>query len=253
MSDMSSSADITSVDLVVRAIREKILEGELEPGSRLQQDHLSEMLGVSRTPLRTALAMIAQQGLIEYEANRGYRVRSFSLADVQAAFAVRAELEGLACRYAACRRLPDETLARFGELVAEGDRILASGVLDPALLPAYRRMNVAFHELIMAAAGNPWIHSFVHQTHNVPLASDRIFLWDNFDIIYRSHDDHHRIADAIAQGEAVRAEHLMIEHVTFAGKLLMKRLEADPRGVFVSQPQRRARSRNRSARNGTAA
>jgi GntR family transcriptional regulator of vanillate catabolism len=231
----SLPAEITSADLVAKTIREKILEGELEPGRRLQQDHLSDMLGVSRTPLRTALAMIAQEGLIEYEANRGYRVRAFSISEVRDAFAVRAQLEGFACRCAAERKIPDATIARFEALVTEGDRLLSSGTLDPSLLPAYRRMNVEFHQLIISLAGNSWIESFVRQTHNVPLVSDRIILWDNYDIIYRSHDDHHRIAKAIAQNEGIRAENLMIEHVIFAGKLLAERLEMDPRGVLTSQ------------------
>jgi GntR family transcriptional regulator, vanillate catabolism transcriptional regulator len=231
----SFSSEITSADLVARTIREKILEGELEPGRRLQQDHLSDMLGVSRTPLRTALATIAQEGLIDYEANRGYRVRAFSISEVRDAFAVRAQLEGFACRCAAERNVSDATIATFEMLVAEGDRLLSGGTLDPSLLPAYRRMNVEFHQLIISLAGNPWIESFVRQTHNVPLVSDRIFLWDNYDVIYRSHDDHHRIAKAIAQREGVRAENLMIEHVVFAGKLLADRLEMDPRGVLMPQ------------------
>jgi GntR family transcriptional regulator of vanillate catabolism len=231
----SLSSEITSADLVAKTIREKILEGELEPGRRLQQDQLSDVLGVSRTPLRTALAMIAQEGLIDYEANRGYRVRAFSVSEVRDAFAVRAQLEGFACRCAAERKISDETIAQFQTLLTEGDRILSGGTLDPSLLPAYRRMNVEFHQLIISLAGNSWIQSFVRQTHNVPLASDRIFLWDNYNIIYRSHDDHHRIAKAIAQGEGVRAENLMIEHVVFAGKLLAARLEMDPRGVLMPQ------------------
>ena len=241
------SSEITSADLVAKTIREKILEGELEPGRRLQQDQLSDILGVSRTPLRTALAMIAQEGLIDYEANRGYRVRAFSISEVRDAFAVRAQLEGFACRCAAERNISDATIAKLETLVAEGDRILSGGTLDPSLLPAYRRMNVEFHELIISVAGNPWIQSFVRQTHNVPLVSDRLFLWDNYDIIYRSHDDHHRIAKAIAHRESVRAENLMIEHVLFAGKLLAERLKTDPRGVLMSQNKpanRDTKSRN---------
>lgn len=245
----SLSSEITSADLVAKTIREKILEGELEPGSRLQQDQLSDMLGVSRTPLRTALAMIAQEGLIDYEANRGYRVRAFSTSDVRGAFAVRAQLEGFACRCAAERKISDATIAKFEMLVAEGDRLLSGGTLDPSLLPAYRHMNVEFHELIISLADNSWIQNFVRQTHNVPLVSDRIFLWDNYDIIYRSHDDHHRIAKAIAQGEGVRAENLMIEHVIFAGKLLAERLERDPRSVLRSS-SKTANNFTKSRKNG---
>ena len=83
-------ADVTSADSAATAIREMILSGQFMPGERLHQDHLAETLGVSRTPLRTALARLAQDGLIDYEPNRGYRIRRFLVSDIREAFAVRA-------------------------------------------------------------------------------------------------------------------------------------------------------------------
>lgn len=222
-----SAAELTSADAAIAAIREMILEGRFMPGDRLHQDHLAEMLGVSRTPLRTALARLAQDGLIDYEPNRGYRIRRFLVTDIRQAFTVRATLEGLACRLAAENGLSTQQIDRLHELVSEGDAILSHGSLRPDLLPAYRRMNVEFHETIIGAAENGWIERFVHQSHNVPMVSDRVILWDDFDVIYRSHDDHHRIARALADRDGTRAEGLMREHVIFAGQLLANSLEAD--------------------------
>ncbi len=233
-------ADLTSADSAATAIREMILSGQFMPGERLHQDHLAETLGVSRTPLRTALARLAQDGLIDYEPNRGYRIRRFLVSDIREAFAVRANLEGLACRLAAEAGLSRGDLARLEELVAEGDQILSAGKLQPDMLPDYRAMNVEFHETIIAAAGNRWIARFVQQSHNVPLVSDRVILWDDFAIIHRSHDDHHRIARAIADRDGVRAQNLMSEHVIYAGQILAEQLENDPgaalRNAFQGRP-----------------
>jgi len=224
--DHDALAFQTSADHAVTSIRELILEGSLAPGTPLRQDELARQLGVSRTPLRTALAALSRDGLVEYSANRGYRVRSFAIEDIRSAFEVRSTLEALACRIAGRIGLSPRALETLGAAVAEGDRILSSGRLEPARLAAYRRMNVTIHSTIIEAAENPWLKDFVSRTHDVPMASDRIILWEDYDIILRSHDDHHRILHALRQGDGERAGRLMQEHVIFAGEVLMGHLAA---------------------------
>ncbi len=215
----------TSSTEVIGLLRERILSGEIRPGERLQQVPLSESLGVSRTPLREALATLTNEGLLIYEPNRGYTVRSFSLDDVLAAFDVRARLEALACGLAAKRGMSPEALRTLTDCVNLGDRILSKGILDPDDLGPYRQMNVTFHDTIIQAADNRYVTDFVRQCHNVPLASDRIFIWEDYEIIKRSHDDHRRIAEALAERDGERAEYLMREHVYFAGKVLENSLD----------------------------
>lgn len=218
------AASGTSAQEAVQTLRERILEGAIPPGAPLRQDDLARSLGISRTPLRTALAELSRDGLVDYAANRGYQVREFRIEDVVAAFQVRAELEALACRLTAQRGVAAATLGILEACVIEGDALLASGWLDPAALLPYRQMNVRFHETVLRAAGNPWLMDFVRRTHNVPLASDRIILWEDFAVIQRSHDDHRRIAGALAQGDGERAARLMNEHVIFAGEVLCRHL-----------------------------
>lgn len=206
-------------------LRERILSGEIPPGERLQQIPLAESLGVSRTPLREALATLMNEGLLIYEPNRGYTVRAFSLSDVLAAFDVRARLEALACGLAARRGMSSEALRVLDECVETGDRILSKGFLDPDDLGPYRQMNVEFHDTVIQAADNRYVTDFVRQCHNVPLASDRIFVWEDYEIIKRSHDDHRRIAEALSERDGERAEYLMREHVYFAGLVLQRSLD----------------------------
>jgi len=229
----------TSTQAIAQILRERILEGSILPHSTLRQDALAQELGVSRTPLRTALAELARDGLVTYEANRGYAVRSFNNDDIKAAYEVRAALEGLACRLAASQ-ITAEHLARLQACVDTGDRILASGRLDPEDLAPYRRMNVDFHETIMAASANPWVVDFVTRAHNVPLSSDRIFYWEEYAIIHRSHDDHHRILAALRKGDGQRAERLMAEHVINAGDVLLEKIA--PRLAGAMAPEARTAS-----------
>jgi GntR family transcriptional regulator of vanillate catabolism len=211
---MTDAADATSM------LRERIMSGELAPRARLQQIPLSEALGISRTPLREALATLAREGLLDYEPNRGYAVRSFDWAEVEQAYAVRARLEAFACHLCARHGLAAERIQKLEACLRAGDAVLRKGRLLAQDLPTYRAMNVEFHETIIGAAKNVWIGRFVRQTQNVPLASDRLFIWEDFDVIKRSHDDHHRIVHAIKQGDAERAEALMREHIIFAGEVL---------------------------------
>ena len=242
---MTLGARPTSAGEVAELLRERILSGEIAPGERLQQVPLSEELGVSRTPLREALALLARDGLLDYAPNRGYAVRAFRLSDVEQAFEARGRLESLAARLCAQNGMPEAVLERLRECVAGGDRILAKGILDPDDLPAYRAINVCFHETILETAGNRWVIDFVRQCHNVPLASDRVFIWQDYDLIKRSHDDHHRILWALAARDPERADYLMREHIFFAGDTLRRAVEGSPRWWLSEETARTMALRRR--------
>ena len=101
--------DVSSVpDRVYAILRERILAGELEPESRLHQEGISAELGVSRTPVREAIARLAAEGLVELLANRGARVAAVRPGDMEAAYVARLGIEPLAARLAAARRDPAE-------------------------------------------------------------------------------------------------------------------------------------------------
>ncbi|MEA3066092.1 MAG: GntR family transcriptional regulator, vanillate catabolism transcriptional regulator, partial [Sphingomonadales bacterium] len=87
--------------VVVDRLREMILSGEMAGGERLMEVSLSEQLAVSRTPIREALIILAEDGLVEYRPNRGYVVRNFTLSYIMDAYVIRESLEALACRLAA--------------------------------------------------------------------------------------------------------------------------------------------------------
>src|SRR5882672_9735138 len=83
---------------VLTRLREMIVTGQIEPDTRLRAEALAAQLDVSRTPIRSALAVLSAEGLVSYSVNRGYTVRAVTIGDVFDSIEVRASLEALACR-----------------------------------------------------------------------------------------------------------------------------------------------------------
>ena len=106
-------------DRVERALRDRILHGEVAPGERLNEVEIASELGVSRGPIREALQRLASDGLVELQAHRGAFVRRLGPAEVRDLFEVRMALETTAARLAA-QRATDAQLADLDALVHAG-------------------------------------------------------------------------------------------------------------------------------------
>jgi len=129
-------------------LRDMIIEGELAPASRLSERKLCEDLSVSRTPLREAFKMLASEGFVELQPNRGARVAVLSEDDVQELFEIAGALESLAAELAA-EKITDEDLAELKSLHFEMvDRHQRRD------LRGYYRLNREIHEKLVQIAGN---------------------------------------------------------------------------------------------------
>ena len=130
-------------------LRDYIVEGHIAAGARMPERELCHMLGVSRTPLREALKVLAAEGLIQLLPNRGARVRSFTEQDVQNLFEVVNALEVAAARLA-CERISDEEISEVNRLHM---RMYSQYIHRN--LPEYFRLNQEIHLAIVEAARNP--------------------------------------------------------------------------------------------------
>jgi len=199
---------------VADTLREKMLDGALADGEKINEARLAAELGVSRTPLRTALHALAAEGLLDYAPNRGFTVRDFSAELIDEAFEIRAALEGLACRFAARHGLSPDARRAAEAALAEGEAVVETNRCGADELQRYRAANVAFHETILAAAGNRQLADTLRLVLNRPGPSlRRIVAFTPIDIRRRV-DDHRRILEAITTGDPWRAELLMREHVS---------------------------------------
>ena len=134
---------------VLSRLRDLIVEGRLPPGARVPEKELCAEIGVSRTPLREALKVLAAEGLVELRPNRGARVRRFTEQDVRNLFEILAALESAAGRLA-CARITDAEIAAIERLHYD-----MYGYYMRRELPAYFRLNQAIHLSIVEAARNP--------------------------------------------------------------------------------------------------
>lgn len=198
---------------VTERLREMVLTGQLVPGEHLQEIPLADRMGVSRTPVRAALAALGQEGLLDYRPKRGHVVRRFTIDEIIDAWEVRGMLEGMACRLAAERGISpgDERVMR--QALEKGDEILAVGMLTEEGHEPWRQMNDVFHGAILSAARNRTLDEATARTLNMPFASARVVYWYEYEAIKGSHNYHYDVFNAIVKGQGPRAEAMMREHI----------------------------------------
>jgi DNA-binding GntR family transcriptional regulator len=138
---------------ILSRLRDYIVEGNLPEGGRVPERELCEMFGISRTPLREALKVLASEGLLELLPNRGARVRALSEQDLAELFDVMGGLEALAGRLA-CEQISDEEIADVERLHHE-----MYGCYLRRDMHGYFKCNQLIHQKIVAAAGNAALSS----------------------------------------------------------------------------------------------
>src|SRR5512134_1358649 len=134
-------------------LRELLLNGAFKPRARVPELRLVEELGVSRTPLRTALMTLEREGLLETLPGGGFVVREFTRADIDDAIELRGVLEGTAARFAAERLDSDDELDELRELCRELDTVVRNPGLETFM--EYLQLNQEFHDAFRELAKSP--------------------------------------------------------------------------------------------------
>lgn len=190
----------------VDRLRDLIVQGKLAPGSRLNERMLCEKLGISRTPLREALKLLALEGLVSLLPNRGAQVAPLEPGRLSEVLEVMGALEALAgelaCRHASAERIA-EVRALHEEMVAmhaRGD------------LAGYFRNNQAVHMKIVEAAGNATLANTYRQLNaNVLRARYMANLSrERWDEAVREHE---QILAALSARDGVRLKRLLEDHL----------------------------------------
>ncbi len=220
--DAPSSQNLTAL----LTLRELILGGELKAGERLSELALVERLGVSRTPIRTAMMRLEQEGLAHPIATGGYAVSAFTERDIHAAIEVRGTLEGLAARLAAERGLTHDDLSSLRQCLAELDELVLGAGVTPENFSSYVELNGRFHQLVIDLADSAILSRQIARAVALPFASASAFVTVQASlpearVLFTVAQDHHRcIARAIEDGEGERAEFIMREHARLARRNL---------------------------------
>ncbi|MGO4572609.1 GntR family transcriptional regulator [Microvirga sp. 2TAF3] len=220
------SGDGAKVAHVKERIREMILKGELAPGYPIRERTLANRLGVSRTPMREALKLLAGESLVELSPHRGATVALLRRSEVFQIVQVLAALEGLAAELA-CAAITDEEVAELWALHYE---MLAFRARKDRI--GYFQNNQAIHLGVVRAARNPVLAEH-HATLNARMYRLRFVAHqatENWDNAVREHEEFLHVLEA---RDAVRARPILTAHVASIWTRLSTILDED--GTITEQ------------------
>ena len=198
-------------------ILQRIVEGSLEPGSRIVETRIAQELGVSQAPVREALRDLEQLGCVVHEPNRGCSVRAFSAEELLEAFPVRAALEALAARLAA-ERITTAELAELDELLERMRRAARGGDAHEQ-----SQANASFHATVVRAARNRTLErqwQMLEPYSRTYLTVSR----PGIDLVHLS-DRHGPVLDALRRRDRAKAAKAMEEHLLGAADLLREEVQ----------------------------
>ena len=205
-------------------LREAIVTGRFQPSERLVETEVARELGVGRSAVRTALARLEHEGLVEHERHRGARVRLISAREAVEIIEVRAVLEGLAARHAAANATTDD-VEDLRAILEEMRRRLDAGDLLGA-----SDQNAVLHGRILELSGHATVARliatlksqlvrFQYRTILLPGRSEHSF------------GEHSAIVAAVAAGDGTAAEQAMRRHLSHVADAL--RREAPRAGALT--------------------
>ena len=142
---------ISKRDQVVRAMKDAILTGTIQPGASIVESKIAQQLGAGVPLIREALIELEHQGFVQRKPYKGTTVTKLSPADVRHIFALRVELEAIAIEWA-CDRAQPEDLEKLRQEIRKMEEA-ANGV-D---LPQFYEGDLAFHRKIWSLSGNPYL------------------------------------------------------------------------------------------------
>ncbi|MGF6396118.1 GntR family transcriptional regulator [Pseudomonas plecoglossicida] len=197
-------------DTVLDHLRRFIIEGTLKPGIKINERELCEVLGISRTPLREALKVLAVEGLIELQPNRGARVAQMSDTEIRETFELMSGIEAFNGQLA-CERITDAEVINIKSLHYQ--MLQAKENNDLSL---YFQKNAAIHDAISQAARNETLRK-TYLTLNRRIQSIRYVSnrsdakWD------RAILDHEEMIQALEERDADRLRDILRNHILDAG------------------------------------
>jgi len=202
-------------------LRQAILDGHFEPGERLDQDAIANELGVSRTPIREAIAALESEGLLESKPHRGVFVKVVSPRDIHEVFAVRALLEAEVAR-AAAQCIPDTVLDELERILEE-----AQEAYDRGDQGAQFEADRQFHETLREFTDNSLLREILDQVNNRVNVVRRFAQMRPGPHVEEFAQEHSGILRALRQRDGKRAAALMEQHLRKSGVRVENLVQSD--------------------------
>lgn len=192
---------------VAERLREQIFSHELTPGSWLDEQSLAIAFGISRTPMREAIKVLASEGLVTTKMNKGAYVTEVDRRDLEQIFTVLSLLEGQAAKETAIKA-SEAQLTQLDNLHHRLEKAAADRDTGQ-----FFEINVKFHELIQEIAGNKWMNGVIEDLRKVLKLQRRDSLTRSGRLL-SSLVEHREILQAILKRDPLAAELAMRKHLT---------------------------------------
>jgi DNA-binding GntR family transcriptional regulator len=200
---------------VAERLRQRIFAHELTPGTWIDEQKLAEQYGISRTPLREALKVLASEGLVELKPRRGCYVTEISRRDLDDIFPLIALLEGRGAADALRRAKPAD-LRELREIHDSLESAAREGRIG-----AFFEANQAFHRRLQELADNRWMLGVIQDLRKV-LKLSRLHSLSLEGRLQQSLEEHRQIMAALEAGDPVRVERAMHDHLLSGREALAK-------------------------------
>lgn len=191
---------------VAERLREQIFSHELAPGSWLDEQSLATAFGISRTPMREAIKVLASEGLVTSKMNKGSYVTEVDRRDLEQIFTVLSLLEGQAAKETAINATEAE-LTQLDDLHHRLEKAAADRDIEQ-----FFEINVKFHNLIQEIAGNKWMNGVIDDLRKVLKLQRRDSLSRGGRLL-SSLLEHREILQAILKRDPLAAELAMRKHL----------------------------------------
>ncbi|KON81879.1 GntR family transcriptional regulator [Azoarcus sp. PA01] len=201
---------------VAERLRQRIYSHDLAPGTWVDEQALADDYGISRTPLREALKVLASEGLVTLKPRRGCYVTEISERDLDEIFTVMALLEGQ-CAHISARKATDADLDRLRKIHEKLEKAAGGGDID-----GYFEANQAFHQALQKITDNRWLLQVIEDLRKVIKLSRHHSLFSE-GRLEQSLAEHRDILAALAERDAERAELLMRTHID-SGRAALARI-----------------------------
>lgn len=201
---------------VAERLRERIFSHELPAGTWVDEQALAEQYGISRTPLREALKVLASEGLVTLKPRRGCYVTEISDRDLDEVFTVMAMLEG-ECARAAALRASEADLARLQAIHADLEKAAGADDID-----GFFEANQSFHHAIQQIADNRWLMHVIEDLRKVIKLSRHHSLYSE-GRLEQALAEHRAVLDALLERDADAAQARMREHIR-SGRAALERI-----------------------------
>jgi len=205
---------------VAERLRQRIFAHELTPGDWIDEQMLAEQYGISRTPLREALKVLASEGLVVLKPRRGCYVTEISRQDLDDIFPLMALLEGR-CAIDAVRRAKPGDIRALQAIHEKLEAAAREGRID-----AFFEANQEFHRRIQELANNRWLLSVIQDLRKV-LKLSRLHSLSLEGRLQQSLDEHRSIMAAFEANDPAKAEATMYDHL-LSGREALAKMQENP-------------------------